>query len=175
MNELRDGTILLYRAGKGFIAKAITYFTGMPYVHVAGYVAGLTFESTIWWSDLWWTSGIYATLGAKQADEYWQPITPLTDEQIKTILRYFIESINKRRPYNVAKFLVLALVYPTRWLWQKIGWVPFSADYHGDVCSVVWDEAYRAAGIDLFPHRSEEYTAPGDFRKSKLLEQVGGG
>jgi len=175
MKELQDGTILLYRAGKGLIGKAITYFTGMPYAHVAGYVAGFTLESTIWWSGFWWKSGIRIALGAKQADEYWQPVKELNLEQIMSMQRYFISNINKRRPYNIAKFLVLALVYPTRRFWQKIGWIPFSADYHGDVCSVVWDEAYRAAGIDLFPHRSEEYTAPGDFRKSKLLKQVGGG
>ena len=175
MKELRDGTILLYRAGKGLIGKAITYFTGMPYAHVAGCLGEHTLESTIWWSEIWWKSGIRITLGTQQADEYWQPVKELTPNQVTAMWRYFINSINKRRPYNVAKFLVLALVYPTRRFWQKIGWVPFSADFHGDVCSVVWDEAYRAAGIDLFPHRSEEYTAPGDFRKSKLLEQIGGG
>jgi len=172
MKELRDGTILLYRSGKGFISKAIAYFTGMPYAHVSGYIQGFTFTSSVWWSGLWFKSGIYISIGAREADEYWQPIRELTPGEKLAILRYFIDSVNKRRPYNFGKFLVLAIVYPTRRFWEKIGWVPFSAAFFGDVCSIVWDEAYKGANWDLLPRQSEEYTVPGDIRKSKLLEKV---
>jgi hypothetical protein len=106
------------------------------------------------------------------ADEYWQLKATETPTQVKAELRYFIEQLNKRRPYNIFKLLVLAFVIPNRKFFERLRWIPFDGADLGDVCSSATDRAKKAAGIDLLVDRMEGYTAPGDFCDSPLLEQV---
>ena len=164
-----EGTILLYRS-HGFIGACIKAVTGMPWGHAATYLKGFTWESTIWWSKIWFKTGIRITKGCSIADEFWKPKTPMTEEQAQAELTYWLEKVNMRRPYNIPKLLILAIVYPLRRFFKK--WVPFDEPFWGEECSSSVDEAKRAAGIDLFPKQQEGFTAPGDFRKSKLLELV---
>lgn len=169
---MREGTILLWKS-HGFLGWCIKKVTGMPYGHSATYLYGFTWESTVWWSIWWFKTGIRVSEGMLKADEYWAPKEPETPSQLKAELRYFLDKLNKRRPYNVPKLLILALVIPCRKFFERLHWVPFDNASLGEVCSVTTDEAKKAAGIDLLPEAMEGMTAPGDFRHSKLLEQVG--
>jgi len=168
---MKDGTIGLDKA-KGFIGWCIKRITGKPYGHAKAYLWGLTWESTVWWSIYWFKSGIRVTFGETTSDEYWQPKPAETVSQVRAEIKYFLEQLNTRRPYNIFKLLVLAYVIPHRAFFEKIHWIPFDNANMGEVCSTTVDEAKKAAGIDLLVDRMEGYTAPGDFRDSPLLEQV---
>jgi hypothetical protein len=173
-----DGTIFLWkRSNKKFdiVGRAIEYFTGSPYTHVAVFLRGSTFESTIWTpkGEFWPKSGIKQTGGFVHGYcVKLKPVKSLTSTEVDKMLLFSKMQMDNRRPYNILKLVVLALVYPTRWFWNKINWVPFQADFFGEVCSTFVDQVYKAAKRDLFPERGEEATVPGDFVKTNQLEIV---
>jgi hypothetical protein len=162
---MRDGTIGLDKA-KGIVGWAIKRISGKAWGHSKQYIAGFTWERTIWWVGYWFKSGIKVTVGYVMSDCYGQPKIKRTPAQINAMLCYYIEELNKRRPYNIAKLLVLAFVIPHKKFFQRIGWVPFENAELGDVCSPTTDEACKRAAWDVLPARDEEYTAPGDFLDS---------
>jgi hypothetical protein len=168
---MREGTIGIDKS-RGVIGWAIKRVTGKPWGHSKTYLRGFTFESTVWWVGYCWRTGIKMSIGQEKADECWQLKIPMTLEQERAELAYWISKLNKRRPYNVPKLLVLAIVIPHRKFFERLGWVPFDNERLGEVCSASCDEGKKAAGLDLLPGRMEGYTAPGDFRESPLLEVV---
>lgn len=167
---MKDGTVFVTKNRKSddlfsnTLGNLIEYFTGMPYVHVEVWCKGHRYGSV--------KGGPRktTTVPNRNGTVFLQPREELTEKQKEAMNEYLERMLS--RPYNVFKLVSLALVYPTRWFWNWIGWVPFEKDVFGVVCSVYVDEAYKAAGIDLLPGRSEEYTSPGDFLKSELLEKV---
>jgi hypothetical protein len=175
---MKDGSILLWEGHGDLVSKAIMYFTNSPYTHVAVYVGGWTFDSTIWnggkWWQLWkWRSGIrktWGTLGG--ASRVRVPKKPLTQMDAGRLLIMADAMESYHFPYNIPKLLILALVYPTRWFWEKINWVPFQADVFGEVCSEFVDEVFKSAGMDLFPNKTEQDTVPGDFANCSALEDT---
>jgi len=165
---MKDGTVLLWKKPvetkgfTGFVCKCITFFTKSDFVHVAVISNGMMCESSVW------KEGGKLAHGARmiwpvKADVYLEPIIDLTEKQSDYLDAYCIYTARKKRPYNVLKLLVLAIVYPTRWFWRLIHWVPFNREMRGEVCSVYVDDAFMFAGIDLFPRHMEGYTVPGDF------------
>ena len=158
---MKDGTILLYRVEKndGFGSKLIGFVTGMPYHHAAIYCDGQTFEEG--------PKGAGYTNGLKKADEYWEPIEDMTPEENKRMWAFLwwtaVYKHGGRWPYNFLKFIVLALVYPTKKFWNKIDWMPFQSDLLGEVCSTYVDYAWQAAGRDILPGWDGEFTVPGDL------------
>ena len=168
---MKDGTIGIDKA-RGFMGWCIKRVTGKPYGHSKTYIWNLVFESTVWWVGYWWKTGIRVNADTPRAAEWWQLRVPMSPEEVNAELDYWLDNLDKRRPYNVFKLLILALVIPHRKFFERLGWVPFDNDKLGEVCSVSCDEAKKAAGIDLFPERMEAYTAPVDFRESFLLERV---
>jgi hypothetical protein len=175
---MENGTIFLWKNdGKHFplISKAIEYFTKSPYTHVAIYVNNYTYDDTIWTpkGKIIPRSGIRKTLGL--LEDYSTILVPknkITYYESTLMEVRANKDITQRIPYSIIKLLVLAIVYPTRWFWTKIKWVPFQASFFGEVCSTFVDEIYTAAKRDLFPGRSIEATVPGDFVKCDQLEIV---
>ena len=158
---MKDGTILLWRVLKhdSFGAKLIAFFTGMPYHHAAIYFEGKTYDET--------GKGARASNGLKRADEYWEPIISMLPEE-KDRMRAFLwwTAIYKHGghwPYNFLKFVVLAIVYPTRGFWNRINWMPFQSDLLGEVCSVYVPYAWRAAGWILKVGVYIDALVPGDL------------
>jgi len=141
--------------------RAICYFTRSEYVHAEVFVNGCTY-------------GMHDTIKRwphqRPSDEVWA--MDLTPEQETAIYEYCERAYQDQIRYNIPKVVALAVVYPTRWIWRKLGWVPFDAYVHGAVCSELVDEAYKAAGIDLLPNDHEGYTAPVDFTRSPLLQRL---
>ncbi len=169
---MRDGTVLLWKS-HGFIGWCIKRVTGMPWGHAAKYLAGFTWERTLWWSWYWFKSGIRIHAGIAAADEYWDLREDMTPEQVTADLTYWIDQLNSRRPYNIPKLIVKALVIPLRRWFDRKGWVPFDNPIYGDDCSTTVAESFDAAGINILPEIPSGRVAPGDFRKSPLLEKVG--
>lgn len=151
---------------RDFVARSIVYFTGYPYTHVGLFLNGKLYDSTLWEEDGKLVSGVRVTVGwpEEKPDFCMVPVhmepTQLTLESIQRVLNLYV---NYARPYNFLKLVALALVWPTRWVWRKLGWVPFDHEIYGEVCSGFVDEVIRRAGWDLFPNEHEGYTVPGQF------------
>jgi hypothetical protein len=170
---MNNGAIFLWEHDKkkfNLADRAITFFTGSPYVHVAVYLDGYTYDSGIVWKPFYsgirkWQSYPTGNLLIKTL----LPKIPLATLEMVKMKMFAENSIKRHFPYNILKLLVLAIVYPTRKFWTWINWVPFQADFFGEVCSEFIDEVYTAGGRDLFPGRSEQATVPGDFAKCGKL------
>jgi hypothetical protein len=167
---------MLFKGGNDLVSRAIRYFTGSPYVHAAVFLAGMTFESTVWLPEgkkvwmLWaYKSGIRETWGYFSADKTMELARLLIDEEYMAGRNYAVEQINDRHWYNFLLTFFDIIIYPTRWFWQKVGWIPFSSRYLGANCSEFVDQVYKAMGIDLWPDRGEASTVPGDYPSCPLL------
>lgn len=167
-----DTEVLLWKT-HGLIGWAIKRVTGMPWGHAAMYLypIRLTVERTLWWNKFWFKTGIRVTEGRRKCDEIWRLKRPPDETQYDKIVSYWVAELNNRRPYNVAKLLVKAIVIPLRKFFDRIGWVPFDAPILGDDCSTTVAEAFAAAGIKIVPWPTGR-VAPGDFRLSELLEKA---
>jgi len=166
---MSDTSILLWKYHEGsniifnIVGKSIVFFTNMPYTHTAVCIRGKTYESSVWQEDGKWRTGIRKSNRQIGADEVMVPDKPFSTEQLDTLERVANSYTELNKPYNIFKLLILALVWPTRWLWKKLHWVPFNHEVLGEVCSGFVDEVFKRSGIDLFPLDYEGYTVPGQF------------
>lgn len=153
------------------VSKLICFFTNSNYTHSAIYLNGYLYESTVMNGQ----NGAMKTKGLPPAErncivlEFKKPVNPADIEHLEYALN---RRVVEKRPYNFFKIFVLAIIYPTRWLWNAIGWVPFQNEAFGYVCSVFVDSALKQFGIDLIPDNNEEYSSPGDILNSDLLKPV---
>lgn len=174
--------ILLYKQKKHFwFDKIVHAVTGYWYYHTALWIGDVVYNSpfenqstgTIYESAAYfdqnnkWHSGI-RKYKSHPTGEVWRFKIPPTPEQEKRIKAFAESEIGE--PYNFSKLIGMVFIYPLRWLWKLIGYVPFSWEFMGKICSVYVDACIIAGGIDLFPDRGEKDTVPGDFSKSPLLE-----
>jgi len=158
---MKSGTIFLFRVPPkpNLVQRAIEYFTGKPWVHAAINCDGFVYEAT--WPAIIRTP-LDKWLEHNHPTEAWEPIVERPCERMRI---YLETAVNLEWKYNWLKILALMLVYPTRWFWRKIGWVPFDSWIFGEICSVLVDEAWYAEGVDLLPGQRQGYTAPGDLRR----------
>lgn len=175
METKNNGTILLYKFKKSnnfwnnITGKLIVFFTNSNFVHTAIYLNNKTYEETIWKENNKWKSGVKVTEGLKYADTYLQPIKSLSRCEVFAMIK-IIENFYETKRYNFLKLISLSLVYPFKWFFKKINWIPFNSYLFGEICSVMPDELYKDMGIDLFPGEREGYTVPGMYIDSKLLK-----
>jgi hypothetical protein len=154
---------------RDLVSRCIVYFTGYDYTHVGIYFEGKLYESTVWKNEKGkLCSGIRITVKG-------DPTVPspdicmvpwrleITPERLDRLGQTLARYVAAGRPYNVFKMLVLAFVWPTRWFWKKIKWVPFNHEVFGEVCSGFVDEVMYKSRWDLFPEEWEGYTVPGQF------------
>ena len=159
---MSDTMIALWKvkADSKWMAKAVAFFTGKPYNHAAVIHEGDTWEEDV--------GGARQTAGIRKADEYWTPIEPLTPVEAARGLVFLQVTtgmgIRRPWPYNWLLTGIKAVVYPTRWFWNWIGWVPFSRQFYGVNCSVYVDLFFKYCGRDIRPKWVEHLTAPGDLR-----------
>lgn len=162
-----------HKTGRFFrdlVGKAICFFTGTSFTHVALYFLGAMWESTVWKEGRKTVNGVRMTVGYRKGDVELYFVTPLDEVQKQRLNLWLTSQVRERTPYNSMKFLVLAIVYPTRWLWKWLKWVPFQADFYGEVCSEFVDHAFKeGAGIDLLPGKLEDYSIPASFLESPYL------
>ncbi len=178
--NLKAGSVVLIGnrrwGGSGFkawltnlVTTSITKVTDSPYIHVKVFLDGFWWESTT-------PNGATKTQETFVTNELNQLLKPkrdLTPEEIKAMIAFGETAINTKMKYNYIKLILLAIIYPTRKFWNKIGWIPFqNNEMFGSVCSVYVDEMFKVAGIDLYLNNNEEYTAPGDFLKMDFFEKI---
>ena len=174
MNEPLIELYAYHKSGKFFadlLGKAICFFTGSSFVHAALYFNGAMWESGVWTEGKKLFHGAKMTTGQRRGDMELRMKRALTNLENEKLTIWLVSQVRERMPYNFLKLLVLMIVYPTRWLWKWLKYVPFQADFWGEVCSEFVDKAFKeGAGIDLLPNRLEDYTVPGDFLASPLLD-----
>ena len=89
----------------------------------------------------------------------------VNEDQVKDMEAFAESMLERKLPYNYKKLAILAICYPTKFIWDKIKWVPFQDDKHGMVCSVYVREIVIAGKMDYWEHRYKENMAPVDFRR----------
>ncbi len=179
---MKNGTIYCWESKpteKGIlkiVSDVIAYITKSKYTHVAVVLNDNVYESTIRKlpGDFLPHNGVQkTTLGYDMPDEVWEPIRDLTDPEVIHMVDYAEACISLKIPYSIMKLIILAIVYPTRPFWNKLGWFPFESQLKGEVCSEFVDQDFKAANIELIPNRMEEFTAPVDVINSGFFKKVG--
>ncbi len=169
---MKDGSVLTFPPGPDPVGQAVKYITGGP-AHVAIFIGGLFFDDTVWHQPgkLLPVSGVRESLQADIAGwgEYTiqEPVAPWSDAEIQAALEVAITQVNLRRHYNIFLLLVDAILYPTRWFWDRIGWVPFGSWYLGGVCSSFAGLVVRATGRDPWPGIKTQELVPLDFELNR--------
>lgn len=154
---------LLFWRARGLVGRIIEWRTCSPWGHVAVYLSGITYEYT--WPCARATDGLIKC----DAERCFREEIPY--EKVAAIRRYWLDAIKRGKRYNWIKLAALLFIYPTRWVWDRLNWVPFSSRFWGEVCSTGVDESFKCARIDLVPHAEEGYTSPGDLWDSPLLKE----
>jgi hypothetical protein len=153
--EIRPGDIILVR-GSTWMDKVVKTITRSHYSHVAGVVRS---EEVI---DIQpFTQTGYRKLDSfyGQADVFTCDV--LTEDQRKKIVNY----VNKEVGTSYNNWLIV---------WQgcryllNLQW-PYKTD-KGNLCSTLWTDAYREAGVELCP--DVVFPSPRDLADSKLLQKV---
>ena len=142
-----------------FVNRCICFFTRSEYWHTSIVIGNIKYESghpngvkkSVYYHDY----SKYIDVDTYQATEY----------QANKMIDYAEKALKDNIRYNHYKLIVLALCYPTRFIWDRIKWVPFQNNYFGMVCSVFVREILLAGNIDFMPDRYKELTAPADFRR----------
>jgi len=174
---MKDALIILWPYRKSekwyrtMVSKLICFFTNSSYTHAAVYVDGIMYESQVMNKS----NGAMRTVGLPyQARNcrFLKLIEPLSEKKRELLVYNLERKVLSRVPYNFMKIAVLMFVYPTKRFWNWIGWVPFGNEVYGYVCSTFVDTAFKEIGVDLLGNNSEEYTSPGDFMSSYLLETI---
>lgn len=142
-----------------FVNRCICFFTRSEYWHTALVINNIKYESGHPYGA---KKSLYQHYKSKYIDVQTLSVTP---EQAQNMIYYADQKLKENLRYNHYKLIMLAIFYPTRIIWDKIKWVPFSNDYFGMVCSVFVREILLAGGVDPIPHRYKELTAPVDFRR----------
>lgn len=175
---MKDGTVFLvkYRPKEkwvySIVGKVITFITKSPYTHTGIYINGKYFDDTIYIDKKGIHSGVRVSEERHFADDaILEYVGEFSPDQVK-LMEAFLMFYSKRHiPYGIGRLISLAIVYPTRWFWKMIGYVPFEKSAR-EVCSTIVADTYEFAGINLFPDMSPEMIAPGDFLTTKLLKQA---
>lgn len=151
----QPGDILLIR-GDTWIDKIIRSITGSTYSHVAGIVDAnevveiLPFKRTGFQKLRSFTG---------RADIF--TCHTLTYEQRRIILNYITQKVGTKYDYKL--LLWEASRYLLHWKWSYKARSSL-------LCSTLWSEAYRQAGVDLCPDIL--YPSPGDLENSTLLQKI---
>ncbi len=170
---MKNGTILLQKPNweltkniQDRVIKVIQFITSSKYHHVVVYNDGYYWESTVWNVGKKMYHGVKKSKYKPFHSTVLEPVKDLTSKEVKDLTSYLEGELLKGVPYNFFKLISLALIYPTRWFWKLIGWVPFSNTIFGEVCSTFIDEAFYKIGRDILPDAFHGYTAPVDFLRT---------
>lgn len=154
--NVRNADLVLVR-GATTIPVAIERITHSPYSHVAG----ITKPNTLVEAQAFHRTGEQRLLTYKGcADIYRCPM--LTDVQRRHIVAYVEREIGTRYDYALIAWELL------RYALNVV--LPY-IETESYICSTLWADAYKSAGVDLCP--GVKYASPADIAHSKLLVNVG--
>lgn len=149
---------LIFEKGTDFISDAIEDISKSIYSHTAGLVKENVLIEANGFRKIGYQALDYY---AGRTDVY--TCDDLTDEQRKAIVDYVIKEVGGHYDY-----VLLAWEF-IRCEFNLI--LPYQEGKTVRICSTLWADAYRQAGIDLCP--GVKFPSPGDLASSKLLRKVG--
>jgi hypothetical protein len=152
---VKVGDIVLVK-GTGIVGAVIDGFEHSIYGHTAGLVKdGVLIEA-----NGFKKTGYTGLLEYKgRADVF--TCDSLTDKQREEIAEYVRSQVGTSYDW------LLLFLEGIRYAFHVM--LPHK-EYHNHICSTLWNDAYRSAGIDLCP--GIKYPSPGDLAQSKLLRKV---
>lgn len=154
--ELKPCDLIIVK-NKGWVSETIEEITHSKYSHVAGCIGDNTlveaegFEAT-GQVPLSKYDGIY--------DVY--RCDSLTEQQKYEILGYINGQLGSRYDY----FLLVIELF--RYVFHTI--LPYKEPFGSHICSGLWSDAFKSAGIDLCPNI--RYPSPKDISEGKLLTKI---
>lgn len=152
---MKPGDLVFVR-GTDWIGRVVEEVTQSPYCHVAGVVK----ENELIEANAFRKTGdVGLDFYRGRSDVYICDI--LTDEQRQKIVEYVSAFVGTHYDY---------LLLFWEWARFKLKWVWPYKEKHSRICSTLWADAYREAGVDLCP--GIIYPTPGDLSKSPFLRKV---
>ncbi|WP_425805507.1 hypothetical protein ACHOLT_02245 [Desulfitobacterium sp. Sab5] len=154
-SKIQPGDLLLIQ-GNTWIDKVIKRITGSSYTHVAGVVGPdeaveiLPFKRTNYQKLETYTGRV---------DVF--TCNSLTDDQRRKIVEHAVNKVGAKYDYKL--IIWEASRYLFHWVW------PYKAR-DNSLCSTLWADAYRNAGINLCPDII--YPSPGDLGESPIIQKV---
>jgi hypothetical protein len=154
---VKPGDLILVKAND-LISDVIEDVSNSPYSHTAGLVKDKVIIEAVGFKKIGYQSLDYYK---GKADVY--TCDSLTEKQRETILEVVISKVGGQYDY----FLLV---------WEFIRYtfgfvLPYKEGKMIRICSTLWADAYRKAGVDLCP--GVKYPSPGDLAVSKLLRKIG--
>jgi hypothetical protein len=150
-----------------------------PYIHTQIYLRGWVYEYTIGGKSIARKTKYpgAATMSKEHGDLVREPVFDLTEKQIDLMVEWWEKQVGNKYKYATVKLLIqLALGWMRPlfvWLYQHWG-IEVMKDNSkwGEHCSGAVDESFKAAGIDIFPGQSEQYTTPSAFAYSDKFRSI---
>lgn len=154
-SEIQPGDILLI-SGNTLVDKIIKLVTRSPYSHVVGVVNPNQVVEIL----------PLSTVRLKKIQDYTGRADVFTCERLsnddrRKIISFVMGKIGASYDYDL--IIWEASRYLFNWVW------PYD-NKDSSLCSTLWSEAYRKAGIDLCP--DVKFPVPGDLAKSRYLHKV---
>lgn len=157
VSEIQPGDILLIR-GNTLVDKIIKLVTRSPYSHAVGVVNQNQVVEIL----------PFSTTRVKKIQDYTGCADVFTCERLSNddrtkIVSYVNGKIGTSYDYSLIIWEASRCFF--NWVW------PYETR-DSSICSTLWSEAYRKAGIELCP--DVKFPVPGDLAKSRYLHKVRG-
>jgi uncharacterized protein YycO len=158
--ELKPCDLILVKGSKSsFISREIEEITNSPYSHVAGVISKY---GTLVEAEGFEKTGQVPLSKYTDCDIY--RFEDLTEKQKYEILGFINGQIDSRYDY----FLLVVELF--RYVFHKA--LPYKEPFGSHICSSLWYDAFKSAGIDLCPNIDSKYPSPADISKSNLLKKI---
>ncbi|UOF90751.1 hypothetical protein LSG31_00265 [Fodinisporobacter ferrooxydans] len=149
---------LIFVRGTSFLDRSIEDITSSSYSHVAGIVK----ENELIEAQGFRKTGYQALdFYSSHADVY--RCENMSDFQRDKILQYVTNEVGSRYDYLLIGWEAIRYLLHTM--------IPYREPPQARICSTLWADAYKSAGIDLCP--GIKYPTPRDLAESKLLKKIG--
>jgi hypothetical protein len=165
----KDINVILVKPKKSWLGKLITGFTHGEYSHCAIMFEGEIYEDAITIdrnNEIY--NGVYED--DQLIGELWAYTQDLTTYQ-RYLGREFLQK-NLGKKYGLLKLFLMIFIFPTRWFWNKINYVPFEGITKGMICSEFVVKFFNSMDINILPGLNDELSVPSDFIKSPFLQKI---
>lgn len=161
--ELKPCDLILVKGSRqSFVSREIEDITNSPYSHVAGVVT-LDGKTIVEAEGFQKTGQVpLSKYNINDYDVY--RFEGLTETQRDLILGY----VNGRLGGHYDYFLLVVEFF--RYVFHKV--LPYKEPFGYTICSSLWYDAFKSAGIDLCPDIDSKYASPKDVSESKLLKKI---
>lgn len=160
---MKDGTIILFedKNSKNWLIQLQYKITKSWIYHVALYFEGQIWECGIFSRNDKIENGVTNDRNVNEiiGCKIQEPLKEFNCYEHSLMYSFLIKNRNKK--YFWFKFIMMAIIYPCRPIFDKLKWYPFKNWFY--VCSEYVDKSYKAKNQDLFPERDEDFTIPNDY------------